>query len=340
MMSATSRLRVGLTYDLASTQRAAGASEEELAEFDSEETIEAIEQAISALGHLPLRIGGIQSLVHELSAGQSWDLVFNIAEGRNGAARESQVPALLDAYGIEYTFSDPLVLALALHKAHAKTIVRSAGVATADYCLIEHPSQIEDLRLDFPLFAKPVAEGTSKGISQLSIIETKQQLRMVCEDLLTRFQQPVLVESYLPGREFTVGILGTAGQAHSLGTLEVHLVGDADVGVYSYRNKKQFIGKVEYRYLPVATDATIAAVEDVAIAAYRALGCRDAGRVDVRLDARANPCFIEVNPLAGLNPEVSDLAILVRATGLGYPALIAGIVNEALGRVRRRTRTG
>jgi D-alanine-D-alanine ligase len=330
---------VGLTFDLASTERALGASEEDLAEFDSEETIEGIERAVGALGHLPVRIGGIQSLVGALAAGQRWDLVFNIAEGRNGAARESQVPALLDAFGIEYTFSDPLVLALALHKAHAKTIVRAAGVATADYRLVEHPSELEDLQLGYPLFAKPVAEGTSKGVSHHSIIETKQQLRTVCDDLLARFHQPVLVESYLPGREFTVGVLGTGAQSRSLGTLEVLLVGDADMGVYSYRNKKQFIGKVEYRYLSAANDPSIAEVEAVAIAAYRALGCRDAGRVDVRLDADANPCFIEVNPLAGLNPEVSDLAILVRATGMGYSALIAGIVNEALGRVGRRRET-
>jgi D-alanine-D-alanine ligase len=113
----------------------------------------------------------------------------------------------------------------------------------------------------------------------------------------------------------------------------VFLVGDADVGVYSYRNKKEFVGKVEYRHVSASSDRVITGVEAVALAAYRALGCRDAGRVDVRLDAQQNPCFIEVNPLAGLNPLVSDLAILVRQTGLGYPALIQAIVNEALGRL-------
>ncbi len=333
MQHASSSLRVGLTFDLASTERTAGLSEEDLAEFDSEETIDGIEQALVALGHHPIRIGGIRALVRELALGRSWDLVFNIAEGRHGSARESQVPALLDAYGIGYTFSDPLVLAVSLHKAHAKNIVRSAGIPTAEYRLIERVGQLEHLGLDLPLFAKPVAEGTSKGISSQSIIGTHEQLRAVCEALLARFRQPVLVETYLPGREFTTGIIGTGGGARPLGTLEVLLVGDADVGVYSYRNKKQFVGKVEYRYLSAANESVIREVEGVALAAYRALGCRDAGRVDVRLDARARPCFIEVNPLPGLNHDVSDLAILVKQTGLGYTALIGAILDEARGRL-------
>jgi D-alanine-D-alanine ligase len=326
------QLRVGLTFDLASALRTQTSSEEDLAEFDSEETVDGIEQAIRAMGHVPIRIGGVESLVRELAAGQRWDLVFNIAEGRYGTARESQVPALLDAFGINYTFSDPLVLALALHKAHAKTIARAAGVPTADFRLIEQLRDLDDLQLGYPLFAKPVAEGTSKGISAKSIIQSEAQLRAVCQALLARYQQPVLVEAYLPGREFTVGVLGTGSGARSLGALEVFLVGDADVGVYSYRNKKEFVGKVEYQHLSSATDPLIAQVEAVALAAYRSLGCRDAGRVDVRLDAQQKPCFIEVNPLAGLNPQVSDLAILVGKTGFGYPALIQSILREALTR--------
>ncbi len=326
-------LRVGLTFDLVDAHRAATLSEEDLAEFDSEQTIAGIEQAIARMGHPTERIGGIQSLVKALAAGKSWDLVFNIAEGRSGSARESQVPALLDAYSIPYTFSDPLVLGLALHKAHAKSIVRAAGVGTADYRLVEQLEDLEPNDLAFPLFAKPVAEGTSKGISKDSIIADGVQLQRVCRELLERFNQPVLLETYLPGREFTVGVLGCGAQAQSLGTLEVLLVGDADVGVYSYRNKKQFIGKVEYRWLSPKQDPVIEAVERTALLAYRAIGCRDAGRVDVRLDREGKPCFIEVNPLPGLNPEISDLAILVRQTGLGYAKLIAAIVNEARKRV-------
>ncbi|HEY5958402.1 MAG TPA: hypothetical protein VIV60_17685, partial [Polyangiaceae bacterium] len=183
-------LRVGLTYDLASDYRSLGASEEELAEFDRDDTIEGIEQSLNAMGHLTERIGGIQNLTAQLAAGRRWDLVFNIAEGRYGAARESQVPALLDAYQIPYTFSDPLVLAIALHKGHAKTIVRAAGVRTADYQLISAPEELEHVELAFPLFAKPVAEGTSKGITANSVLRTADQLKTYCTELLQRYQQP------------------------------------------------------------------------------------------------------------------------------------------------------
>jgi D-alanine-D-alanine ligase len=326
-------IRVGLTYDLASDYRSLGASEEDLAEFDREDTIEGIEQSLRAMGHVPERIGSIQSLAAQLVAGRRWDLVFNIAEGRYGAARESQVPALLDAYQIPYTFSDPLVLAIALHKGHAKTLVRAAGVRTADYQLIETPDDIAHVQLCFPLFAKPAAEGTSKGITANSVIRTVGQLRTLCTGLLNQYKQAVLLESYLPGREFTVGILGSGSSAQSLGSLEVHMVGDADVGVYTYRNKKEFVGKVEYRWIDAASDSVVAAAEAVALSAWRALGCRDAGRVDIRLDDQGSPCFIEANPLAGLNPTISDLAILVRQSGFGYQALIEGIVNEAAARL-------
>jgi len=327
-----SEVRVGLTYDLASDYRLTGASEEDIAEFDREDTIEGIEQSLRAMGHRTERIGGIRNLAAQLVAGRRWDLVFNIAEGYHGAARESQVPALLDAYQIPYTFSDPLVLAIALHKGHAKTIVRAAGVRTADYRLITCLDDLEKVDLSIPLFAKPVAEGTSKGISANSVINDHGQLRAVTGDLLSRYKQPVLIESYLPGREFTVGVLGTGRRARALGSLEIGMVGDADVGVYTYRNKKEFVGKVEYHWVNAANDPVVASVEIVAISAWRALGCRDAGRVDVRLDDAGSPCFIEVNPLAGLNPEISDLAILVRETGFGYQALIEGIVEEALTR--------
>jgi len=326
-------IRVGLTYDLASDYRSTGASEEDLAEFDREDTIEGIEQSLRAMGHIPERIGNIRSLAAQLVAGRRWDLVFNIAEGRYGAARESQVPALLDAYQIPYTFSDPLVLAIALHKGHAKTLVRAAGVRTADYQLIETPDDLAHVDLSFPLFAKPAAEGTSKGITANSVIQTDGQLRSLCTGLLNQYKQPVLLESYLPGREFTVGILGSGGGARSLGSLEVYMVGDADVGVYTFRNKKEFVGKVEYRWIDAASDPIVAAAEAVALSAWRALGCRDAGRVDIRLDDQGSPCFIEANPLAGLNPIISDLAILVRQSGLGYQALIAGIVDEAAARL-------
>ena len=323
-------MRVALTYDLRDDYLAAGHSEEEAAEFDRPETIDGIAQALAALGHTPVRIGNLAALATRLLAGERWDLVFNIAEGLYGLARESQVPALLDAWRIPYTFSDPLVLALSLHKGMTKRVVRDAGVPTPDFRLVEEEADLDVVDLPFPLFCKPVAEGSSKGVTPASRVAGPDALRAVCRDLLARFRQPVLVEEYLPGRELTVGILGTGRNAVVLGVLEVLLRSGAESGIYSFHNKEHYEALVDYR---VADDADARAAGEVALAAWRVLGGRDAGRVDLRFDARGRPCFLEVNPLAGLHPVRSDLAILARRVGLGYQGLIGRIVQSAQERI-------
>src|SRR5688572_27418085 len=156
---------IGLTYDLRQDYLDDGYTAEQTAEFDSHITIDAIESALRGLGHQTDRIGRVTSLVERLARGDRWDLVFNIAEGLHGIGREAQVPALLDAYSIPYTFSDPLVCALSLHKALAKRVVRDLGLPTADFTVIEAPADSARVTLPFPLFAKPIAEGTSKGVS-------------------------------------------------------------------------------------------------------------------------------------------------------------------------------
>ena len=323
-------MRIALTYDLRDDYLAAGHSEEEAAEFDRPETIDGIAQALAALRHSPVRVGNLAALAARLLAGERWDLVFNIAEGLYGLARESQVPALLDAWRIPYTFSDPLVLALSLHKGMTKRVVRDAGVPTPDFRLVEEEADLDVVDLPFPLFCKPVAEGSSKGVTPASRVAGPDALRAVCRDLLARFRQPVLVEEYLPGRELTVGILGTGRRAEALGVLEVLLGPGAESGIYSYHNKEHYEALVDYR---VADDADARAAGEVALAAWRVLGGRDAGRVDLRFDARGRPCFLEVNPLAGLHPVRSDLAIIARRVGLGYQGLIGRIVQSAQERV-------
>jgi D-alanine-D-alanine ligase len=266
--------------------------------------------------------------------GGRWDIVFNICEGMHGLGREAQVPALLDAYQIPYVFSDPLVCALALHKGMTKDVVRASGVATPDFAVVQEPGQLRNLRLPYPLFAKPVAEGTGKGVSSESKINNAAELRSVCRRLLAEHKQPVLVERFLPGREFTVGILGTGRKALAIGTMEIALLPEADAEVYSYRNKENCEELVEYRMLE--EDKLRTRVESLALRAWRALGCRDAGRIDVRLDETGEPHFIEVNPLAGLHPEHSDLPIMAAKAGIDYVDLIGGIMNSAKVRCGRR----
>ena len=175
------------------------------------------------LGHQTDRIGNGRQLVDRLAAGDRWDLVFNIAEGLHGLAREAQVPAILDLYQIPYTFSDPMVLALTLHKGMTKAVVRDAGLATADFAVVERIEDVERVDLPMPLFAKPVAEGTGKGVTAASKIADRDALRRVCAELLAKFRQPVLIETFLAGREFTVGIVGSGPEAEVLGSMEVVL---------------------------------------------------------------------------------------------------------------------
>lgn len=319
-------MKVGITYDLRSDYLAMGYSETETAEFDRPDTIDAIEEAIRACGHETDRIGHLRSLVGRLAAGDRWDLVFNIAEGMYGFAREAQIPALLDAWQINYTFSDALVLALALHKGMAKRVMRDLGIPTPDFAVVESHEDIAAVKLPFPLFAKPVAEGTGKGVSAHSKLTTREELDRVCRALLREHRQPVLIEEFLPGREFTVGIVGTGRRARALGTLEVVLRGHAEEGVYSYVNKEQCEDLVQY---VLTNDAASKDAEALAVEAWRGLGCRDAGRVDLRAGADGRLSVLEVNPLAGLHPLHSDLPILCTAIGMSFHELIRQILEEA-----------
>jgi D-alanine-D-alanine ligase len=330
-------LRIGMTYDLRDDYLAAGYGEEETAEFDSRETIEAIECALGANGVAPERIGNIRALAARLAAGERWDFVFNICEGLSGGGREAQVPALLEAYGIPCSFSDSLVMALSLHKGLTKHVLHDKGVPTAPFAVIETMADLEGLGLPFPVFAKPVAEGTGKGVSPASRAAGPAALRKVCRALLTRFRQPVLVETFLPGREFTVGVMGTGRTAEAIGVLEVLLSDRAEAGIYGYVNKEECESRVVYR---LAEDGEARKAASVALAAWRALGCRDAGRVDLRSDDAGEPQFMEVNPLAGLHPTHSDLPILAAAAGIPYERLMGRILRLGLQRAGLLRRPG
>ena len=325
---------IGLTYDLRSDYLAMGLSLEETAEFDKEETVTGIEGALRELGYETERIGHAKALVKRLDAGDRWDLVFNICEGLAGVAREAQVPALLDLYGIPYVFSDPLVLALTLHKGMTKRVIRDAGVPTSDFCVYETAEDLADLRFGPPFFVKPVAEGTGKGCSAKSIVRDRAELAAVCDDLAARFRQPALIEPFLGGREFTVGVTGTGRQANVVGSMEIVLLSNAEKGVYSYSNKGNYEDRVVYHPGDAAKDPVVAAAEKVALDAWRVLGCRDGGRVDIRCDAEQKPMFLEVNPLAGLNPKDSDLPILARMANVTYTELIGRIMASATARVK------
>jgi D-alanine-D-alanine ligase len=325
-------VKVGITYDLREDYLKQGYSLEETAEFDHHDTIDAIEQAVQKEGFETEKVGNIKALCQHLVAGKSWDIVFNICEGYYGIGREAQVPALLDAYNIPYVFSDPLVMSLTLHKGMTKAVIRNAKIPTADFFVVRSPDEIKKVTLPYPLFIKPVAEGTGKGITGKSVIENYHQLEEMTTYLLSTFKQPVLVEKFLSGREFTVGVIGTGNEAHSIGLMEVILKQNAEKNVYSYFNKEEYETVVEY----VLVDDEIAEdCKGIAVDSWRALGCQDGGRVDIRCDEKGIPNFIEVNPLAGLHPINSDLPILARKNGISYQKLIGMIMESAVKKLKR-----
>jgi D-alanine-D-alanine ligase len=326
-------MRVGFTYDLRDDYLKAGYSLEETAEFDSVNTIESIEGALLGLGHQVERIGNIKALAACLVEGKRWDLVFNISEGMHGIGREAQVPALLDAYAIPYTFSDTLVMALTLHKGLTKHVVRAHGVPTADFAVVASAEDADRVDLPYPLFIKPVAEGTGRGIGGKSRVGSKADLMEGCREIIATYRQPAIVEIFLPGREFTVGIVGEGAEARSIGALEVGFLGTAESTIYGMVNKEECETRVTYT---LVRDETARAAEKVAVRAWQVLNCRDAGRIDLRCDAAGKPIFIEVNPLAGLNPLHSDLPILATQAGIPYQTLIEMIVQSASRRVGGR----
>ena len=325
-----SKQRIGLVYDLRKDYLEMGYSEDDVAEFDSESTIASLEETIRGLGYAVDRVGHGRALCQRLVAGERWDLVFSIAEGLKGRSREAQVPAVLELYGQAYAFSDPLVCAATLDKDVAKKIVLHSGVPTARAVLVRPGETSPALPFPFPAFAKPVAEGTGKGIDSRSRVENREELETSVERLLETYRQPVLVEEYLPGREFTVGILGTGPGARVLGTLEVIVKPGAPAKDYTYEVKEKCEDFVEYVR---PSDASLRVkVEQVALQAYLALDCRDAGRVDLRLDRTGQPNFMEINPLPGLHPSHSDLPMIATSVGVAYADLIRNIIDSAFQR--------
>jgi len=322
-------MKIGLTYDLRSWYLERGYTMDETAEFDKEETVSSLENVLNTLGYETERIGNIFELVADLAKGKKWDLVFNIAEGLYGDGRESVVPALLDQYRIPYVFSGPVVMGISLNKFYARLVIEAAGVPVCPGILVTSEQDIKlASRLSYPLFAKPVAEGTGKGISGKSIINNESELKDLCIYLLEEYSQPVLVEEYLPGREFTVGVTGSGNDSKIVGGMEVIC---KDNMPYSKEVKENYQGIVDYK---IIDDNIKDECHSVALGAWRALGGVDAGRVDLRADRNGRVCFIEANPLAGLNPIHSDLPILARMNGMSFEDLMSNIIESAIKRNR------
>jgi D-alanine-D-alanine ligase len=319
-------MKVGLTYDLRSWYLDQGYSMEDTAEFDKQETVDAINTALRKMGFETETVGNCFQLIDALAAGKRWDLVFNIAEGLYGDGRESVVPAILDQYKIPYVFSGPVVLGISLNKYLTRLIVSAAGVPVSPGMLISTRSDIPECKLEYPLFIKPVSEGTGKGITEKNILHSPAELKQVAEYILERYNQPALVEEYLPGREFTVGVIGSGDDAVAIGGMEIECMNNFPYSVEFKENYQEFC-----KYVPMAKEFR-EECETVALNVWKALGAVDAGRVDVKADRKGRMCFMEVNPLAGLHPVHSDLPILSKMINIDYQSLMEMIMKSTLKR--------
>ena len=326
------KLRVGITYNLKKDfSHQESRPIDHLEEFDSEETIDAIRDVLENDEHQVIKLGGDIGLIDRLRQ-SSIDIVFNIAEGIHGRNREAHIPALLEFLNIPYTGSDPLTLSLTLDKSMAKKVVVSEGIPTPRFRKVERLEDLNEMDLSYPLFVKLCYEGSSKGIRLDSKILTSSSLKEKVNWLLGTYGSPILVEEFVRGPEFTVGILGNEHPS-VLGVMQIEIKGSSPgESIYSLEVKREWEEKVRYLCPPPIDSSLLKKIEEVALRSYRALDCRDVSRVDIRVGEDGTPFFLEINPLPGLSPVYGDLPIMARYMGWKYDQLIKTIFHHALRR--------
>jgi D-alanine-D-alanine ligase len=313
-------------------------------EWDEPETIAAVEDALRVFGEV-VRIEAVGDFAERLADARV-DLLFNMAEGLSGPNREAHVPAIAEFLGVPYTASDPLTLAIALHKGRTKEILTQRGVPTPSYVLIESFGDLAQLQgAGYPLFLKPAWEGSSKGIGMANRVQSTRAAKAKAEELLATYRQPVIAERYLPGPEFTVAILGNGHDAHCLPPIRYRFetLPEGALPVMGYEAKwvwdvpEAALDVLECpAQIPPALDKLI---QSTALSAYRAIGCRDWTRVDLRLDERGVPNVLEINPLPGIIPDPaanSCFPCAARAAGIGYAELIQMVTGIAWRRITGR----
>ncbi len=310
------------------------------AEWDEPETIDAVASALAHAGRV-IRIEADEHFPDRLRQTRP-DIVFNIAEGLNGPNREAHVPAICEFLDVPYTGSDPLALCLGLDKHRAKEVFRTRGVRTADFVLLDRTQGFE-LPADFPLPAivKPLFEGSSMGIAEASYCETREAAEARARHVVDAYGQSALVERFLPGREFTVAILGNGAHARALPVVEIAFdaLPAGAVPIYGYEAKWLWDTAEEPLEIfdcPADVDAELARdLETQALAAFHALGCRDWSRVDLRLDEDGRAHVIEINPLPGILPDPRQNSCFpkaARAAGMSYDEMLVAVLDQALAR--------
>ena len=332
-------MRVGITYNLKSDLSSPSspdfsAAEDAAEEFDSPETVEAIRRVLEEAGHEVRLLGGDLGILEKIREADI-EFVFNMAEGFSGRSREAHIPAMLELLGVPYTGSDPLALALTLDKGLTKRIASSAAVPTPDFWVLYDPAAIEQISAGrFPLFVKPLWQGSSKGVRYTSRVEDREALKIEVLRIFENYRgEPVLVEEYVPGRELTLGVLGNPPEV--LGIMEIAFRDKSRRDFcYSLEVKRDWKNLVEYSVPPRLEGGMRRQMEEAALRLFQTLGLRDVARFDFRVTPEGKFYFLEVNPLPGLSPESGDLVILARQMGFTHRDLVLKIFDSAARRTR------
>jgi D-alanine-D-alanine ligase len=329
-------LRIGFSYNVKRVDSKGGDDTE--AEYDAPETIDSIRDALESYGHIVVPVEATAELPRQLMDSPV-DLVFNIAEGVSGRNREAAVPALCELMGIPYTGSDAATLSIALDKALSKRVLRQHGILTPEFQVMETGRERLSPKMKFPLIVKPNQEGSSKGVSaHASVVDNEESLRAVVRELVDKYRQPALIEYYIAGREFTVGLLGDK-RPRVLPPMEIIFRDSGNPRpVYDYQIKQEWEKHVYYECPAKLTAAELRSMERIARETFVALDCRDVARVDLRMDDAGDLYVLEVNPLPGLTPGYSDLCLIANAANIDYRSLIGEILAGGLKRLREKRR--
>lgn len=305
------------------------------AEWDDIHTINAVESALATRHRVTLVNADLDAFAAFRALRP--DLVFNISEGLHGASREAQIPALLEMLGIPYTGSDPVTLGNCLDKRRTKEILSYHRIPTPRFAVVSSPAELPS-RLRYPLMVKPTLEGSSKGVTDKALVRDRKGLVRQVEWVLDTYRQPALIEEFLPGREFTVALLGNGGGQRVLPIVEINF-GTLPEGVnpiYSYEAKWLWDREEEPLQIfscPAPLDPLLQRrIEELCRRAFAAMGCRDWCRIDVRLDAGGHPHVIELNPLPGILPRPEQNSCFpkaARAAGISYEQMILSVVEAA-----------
>ena len=306
------------------------------AEWDTWETVNAVKDAISEIHNVTLVEANNDAYLKlkELKP----DIVFNFAEGLIGVNRESHMPAMLEMLQLPYSGSDALTLGICLDKSRAKEILTYHKIPNAKFLVANRMEDIQNANFDFPLIVKPISEGSSKGIFSSSFVKNTKELKDEVSRILLSYNQPALIEEFLPGREFTVAVLGNGEDTQVLPIIEIRYEDFPQdvVPLYSYE-AKWILDTKENNFdvfeCPARLDSNLEMkIKETVLRTYNVLRCKDWSRIDIRLDKNGIPNIIEINPLPGIMPdpnENSSFPKAARAAEMTYSQMIQSVLYSA-----------